>query len=196
MNFLVERLSLEDVLLVRSRRFEDARGYFMESWSQPAFARVGIRANFVQDNQSLSIRTATVRGLHFQVPPYAQAKLVRVLKGAIFDVVVDLRSGSPDYGKWCAVTLTEGKPEQLYIPAGFAHGFMTLEPDTLVAYRVDAVYAPECDAGICWDDPDIGIEWPYDANDAVLSAKDSTLPRLAAFSSPFSWKGQVLAATA
>ncbi|MGE0653514.1 MAG: dTDP-4-dehydrorhamnose 3,5-epimerase [Alphaproteobacteria bacterium] len=188
MNFAIERLKFEEILLVRSRRFEDARGYFMETWSLDAFDKLGIRADFVQDNQSLSSRPGTVRGLHFQVPPRAQAKLVRVLQGTIFDVAIDLRTGSPDYGKWCGVTLTAARPEQLYIPRGFAHGFVTLEPDTVVSYRVDAPYAPECDAGIYWNDPAIGIDWPFDTADAILSAKDSTLPLLDAFSSPFVWQ--------
>lgn len=188
MNFALERLEIEDLLLIRTRRFEDARGYFMETWSQDAFRQLGIETDFVQDNQSLSAPRGTVRGLHFQVPPYAQSKLVRVLQGSIFDVAVDLRAGSPDYGKWCGVTLSGAKPEQLYVPAGFAHGFVTLEPDTVVAYRVDAPYAPACDAGILWNDPALGIDWPVDPAQAVLSAKDAALPRLAAFSTPFHWK--------
>lgn len=188
MNFAVERLKIEDLLLIRSKRFEDPRGYFMETWSQEAFEQLGIKANFVQDNQSLSAKPGTVRGLHFQVPPYAQAKLVRVLQGSVFDVAVDVRVGSPTYGKWCGVTLTAAKPEQLYIPTGFAHGFVTLEPDTVVSYRVDAPYAPACDGGIQWNDPALRIEWPFDTADVVLSAKDAALPRLAIFKSPFHWE--------
>src|SRR5262245_32349865 len=128
MNFAIERLKISEVLLVRARRFDDPRGYFMETWSSEAFRKLGITADFVQDNQSLSVKPGTVRGLHFQVPPYAQAKLVRVLQGAVFDVAVDLRLASPDYGKWCGATLAASRPEQLYIPKGFAHGFVTLEP--------------------------------------------------------------------
>ena len=188
MNFAVERLKIEDLLLIRAKRFEDPRGYFMETWSLDAFEQLGIKAAFVQDNQSLSAKPGTVRGLHFQTPPYAQAKLVRVLQGAIFDVAVDVRVGSPTYGKWCGVTLTGVKPEQLYIPAGFAHGFVTLEPDTVVSYRVDAPYSPACDGGIQWNDPALKIEWPFDTADAVLSAKDAALPRLATFKSPFRWE--------
>lgn len=189
MNFSIERLKLSGLLLVKGRRFEDARGYFTETWSHDAFRQLGIEAGFVQDNQSLSVMRGTVRGLHFQVPPFAQAKLVRVLQGSVLDVAVDLRAGSPSYGQWSGVTLTAARPEQLYIPAGFAHGFVTLEADTIVAYRVDAPYAPQCDAGVRWNDPAIGIDWPVTESDAVLSAKDAALPLLAGFRSPFVWEG-------
>lgn len=188
MNFALERLKFDDILLVRSKRFEDTRGYFTETWSADAFLKLGIAARFVQDNQSMSRQPGTVRGLHFQLPPYAQAKLVRVLHGAVFDVVVDLRVGSPNYGKWCAATLTSDRSEQLFIPKGFAHGFMTLEPDTVIAYRVDTPYAPASDSGIYWNDPAIGIPWPFEAADTTLSVKDSVLPRLADFASPFRWE--------
>lgn len=188
MNFAVERLKFNDLLLVRARRFDDPRGYFMETWSADAFDKLGIGARFVQDNQSLSVQRGTVRGLHFQIPPFAQAKLVRVLQGSVFDVAVDLRTGSPDFGKWCGVTLSAARPEQLYIPRGFAHGFVTLEPDTVVSYRVDAPYSPACDAGILWNDPSIGVEWPVAVGEALLSAKDAGLPPLSAFRSPFVWK--------
>lgn len=188
MNFAIERLEIEGLLLIHSKRFDDLRGHFMETWSRDAFQHLGIDLNFVQDNQSLSARRGTVRGLHFQQPPFAQAKLVRVLRGSIFDVAVDLRCGSPQYGRWCATMLASSSPQQLYVPKGFAHGFATLEPDTVVAYKVDASYAPHCDAGIHWQDPDIGIEWPLDASDAVLSPKDSSLPPFATISSPFLWE--------
>lgn len=188
MNFAIERLEIEGLLLVHSKRFDDARGHFMETWSRDAFRHHGIDLNFVQDNQSLSARRGTVRGLHFQLPPFAQAKLVRVLHGSVFDVAVDLRCGSPQYGRWCATMLTASRPQQLYVPKGFAHGFATLEPNTVVAYKVDASYAPQCDAGIHWQDPDIAIEWPLATRDAVLSPKDSSLPAFADFSSPFFWE--------
>lgn len=194
MNFAIERLKLEDVLLIRTKRFEDPRGYFMETWSQDAFRQLGLKATFVQDNQSLSVQRGTVRGLHFQTPPYAQAKLVRVLQGSVFDVAVDLRVGSPDYGQWCGVTLSAAGAEQLYVPKGFAHGFVTLEPDTVIAYRVDAPYAPTCDAGIHWNDPAIAVRWPLDPAEAVLSAKDAALPQLASVASPFSWEKVAVAA--
>jgi dTDP-4-dehydrorhamnose 3,5-epimerase len=188
MNFAIEQLKIDGPLLIRSKRFDDLRGHFMETWSRDAFRHLGVDVNFVQDNQSLSARQGTVRGLHFQLPPFAQAKLVRVLQGSVFDVAVDLRRGSPHYGGWCGTMLTAAKPEQLYVPKGFAHGFVTLEPETVVAYKVDASYAPHCDAGIHWQDPDIGIEWPFDTTGAVLSSKDSSLPPFAAFSSPFLWE--------
>ena len=188
MNFAIERLEIDGLLLVHSKRFDDLRGHFVETWSRDAFRHLGIELNFVQDNQSLSVRQGTVRGLHFQRPPFAQAKLVRVLRGSVFDVAVDLRCGSPHYGRWCGTMLTAASPAQLYVPKGFAHGFMTLEPNTVVAYKVDASYAPHCDAGVHWQDPDIGIEWPFDAMDAVLSPKDLSLPSLATLSSPFLWQ--------
>jgi dTDP-4-dehydrorhamnose 3,5-epimerase len=157
----------------------------METFSRKDFERLGIGAEFVQDNQSLSVRRGTVRGLHFQRPPHPQAKLVRVLKGAIFDVAIDLRRGSPTFGRWCGATLTAAESEQIFVPRGFAHAFCTLEPDTQVAYKVDDYYAPECDAGVIWNDPDIGIDWPITADEAVLSKKDAKLPRLATLDSPF-----------
>jgi dTDP-4-dehydrorhamnose 3,5-epimerase len=183
--FTARRLEIADLLLVAPQKFGDARGYFLESYNAAAFRDLGIMAEFVQDNQSLSARAGTVRGLHFQVPPAAQAKLVRVLRGAVFDVAVDLRRGSPSYGRWCAATLTADGAEQLYVPRGFAHAFCTLEPDTEVAYKVDAYYAPDCDAGILWNDPEIGIPWPVEASAATLSGKDLALPRLHAFDTPF-----------
>jgi len=181
----VERLSIEAVILVKPKKFGDARGYFLESYNARAFAEAGIDVTFVQDNQSLSVQRGTIRGLHFQTPPEQQAKLVRVLKGSIFDVAVDLRHGSQTYGRWCSATLTGEGAEQVFIPRGFAHGFCTLEPDTEVAYKVDGFYAPACDAGLRWDDPDIGIDWPVGAGDAMLSEKDAKLPLFAGFVSPF-----------
>jgi dTDP-4-dehydrorhamnose 3,5-epimerase len=174
-------------LLVSVRKFGDARGYFLETYSRRDYDALGIDCEFVQDNQSMSAQRGTVRGLHFQIPPEPQAKLVRVLKGAIFDVAVDIRRGSPSYGRWCGATLTADLGEQLFIPRGFAHAFCTLEPDCEVAYKVDGYYALACDAGIFWNDPDIGIAWPIAPSDAILSAKDTKLPRLAEFNSPFAY---------
>jgi dTDP-4-dehydrorhamnose 3,5-epimerase len=171
--------------MVIARRFVDERGYFMETFNSREFAAIGIEATFIQDNQSLSIMPGTIRGLHFQLPPNTQAKLIRVLRGSIFDVVVDLRRGSPSFGRWCGTSLTAAGAEQLFIPRGFAHGFCTLEADTEVTYKVDGSYAPASDAGILWNDPDIGIAWPIAETAAILSGKDRELPRLRDFNSPF-----------
>lgn len=188
--FAFEPLAIPVVVLVRPKKFGDARGYFMETWSEDAFAAAGIAASFVQDNQSLSAARGVVRGLHFQVPPTPQAKLVRVLRGAIFDVAVDLRMGSPSYGQWCAATLTADGAEQLFVPRGFAHGFCTLEPGTEVAYKVDGPYAPDCEGGLAWDDPDLAIAWPIAREEAQLSGKDAALPGFAGFASPFAYEGR------
>jgi dTDP-4-dehydrorhamnose 3,5-epimerase len=185
MPLTVEPLPIPAVRLVRPQRFDDARGYFLESYNARAFKAAGIGCDFVQDNQSLSTRRGTVRGLHFQVPPVPQAKLVRVLRGSIFDVAVDLRRGGPTYGQWCATILTARGCEQLFVPEGFAHGFCTLEPDTEVAYKVSGLYAPECDAGLAWDDPLLAIAWPIDAREVTVSERDAGHPGIAAFASPF-----------
>ncbi len=185
----VTRAELPEVLLLRPSCFRDARGYFVETYNKRAAVLVGITADFVQDNQSLSLRTGTVRALHFQVPPRPQAKLVRVLRGSIYDVAVDLRVGSPSYGAWVAERLTAEGGEQLFVPHGFAHGFCTLEPDTEVAYKVDDYYAPECERGLIWNDPTLAIGWPVAAADAVLSDKDRTLGFFADFVSPFRYDG-------
>ena len=172
-------LGIDAVKLLQPRRFADHRGYFVETWNRRSFSEAGIGVDFVQDNGSLSTARGTVRGLHFQLPPKPQAKLVRVVRGAIFDVAVDLRRDSPSFGQFVSAVLTAENGEQLFVPAGFAHGFCTLEPDTEVAYKVSEFYAPDLDAGIVWDDPDIGIEWPLEGIAPVLSQKDLNLPRLA-----------------
>ncbi|MGH6671384.1 MAG: dTDP-4-dehydrorhamnose 3,5-epimerase, partial [Xanthobacteraceae bacterium] len=146
-------------------------------------------ADFVQDNQALSLKRWTVRALHFQVPPRVQGKLVRVLRGSIYDVAVDLRAGSPTYGRWTAATLTGRGGEQMFVPRGFGHGYCTLEDDTEVAYKVDDYYAPECEQGLAWDDPTLAISWPVLAADAVLSEKDHKLLAFADFVSPFRYDG-------
>ncbi len=169
---------LSGPLLIEVRRFGDARGVFAETFSRRDFAALGIAEEFVQDNWSRSDAAGTVRGLHFQRPPHVQAKIVRVLRGAILDVAVDLRRSSPTYAQHVAVELEEGDGRMLYVPGGFAHGFCTLRPGTEVAYKVSDVYAPACDGGVIWDDPEIGIEWPVDPLDVVLSDKDAKLPRL------------------
>jgi dTDP-4-dehydrorhamnose 3,5-epimerase len=186
---MFESLPIAGLIVIRTRRFSDARGYVSETFSAARLAEGGIRDTFVQENESLSSRTGTVRGLHFQKPPHAQAKLVRCLRGAIFDVAVDIRVGSPTFGRHAAVEVSAASGDQLYIPAGFAHGFCTLEPDTLVLYKLGAAYAPQSEGGIAWDDPAIGIRWPVKAGEAVLSDRDRALPRLAEIRSPFTFSG-------
>lgn len=179
------------LLLLTPRRFEDSRGWFSETWHRERLAAHGI-GDFVQDNQSLSRPAGTVRGLHFQTPPHAQAKLVRCIAGRIWDVAVDVRRGSPTYGQWRAAELSAANGHQLHIPTGFAHGFVTLEPDSEVLYKVSAHYAPQADGGIGWDDPALGIPWPLPAGGATISDKDAALPRLADFDSPFPYDGTPL----
>lgn len=185
----VTRLKLPGVIVLKPRRFSDARGYFIETYSEKAFEAAGIAARFVQDNQSLSVAKGTVRGLHFQLPPHAQAKLVRVLQGSIYDVAIDLRAGSPTYGQWDGATLTADGAEQIFVPRGFAHGLCTLEPNTVVAYKVDGFYAPQSDSGLVWNDPAFAIDWPVAPGGAVLSEKDAKLGRFADFKSPFRYEG-------
>jgi dTDP-4-dehydrorhamnose 3,5-epimerase len=185
MSLEVKSLEIEDVKLLRPKKFADERGYFIETFNARTYAEAGVDCDFVQDNQSLSRKAGTIRGLHFQCPPMAQAKLVRVLRGSIFDAVVDLRVGSRSYGRWCSAVSTGEGGEQLFVPRGFAHGFCTLEPDTEIAYKVDNFYAPSCDAGLRWDDPDLTIPWPVRPADAVISEKDAVLPFFKAIVSPF-----------
>ena len=177
-NLTAQRLRIPAVILVTPAKFGDARGFFSEVYNAAVFAEAGIAAMFVQDNQSLSQAAGVVRGLHFQKPPHAQGKLVRVVRGRILDVAVDIRAGSPTYGQHVAVELSAENWQQLWVPEGFAHGFCTLEEGCEVIYKVTDYYASECDAGIAWNDPDLGISWPVSAADAVLSAKDQCLPRL------------------
>ena len=181
---------MNSLQLIRTRRFVDDRGWFAEVYSQAALAKLGIAEVFVQDNHSLSKPAGTVRGLHFQVPPYAQAKLVRCIRGRIFDVVVDLRSSSPTFGKWTGVELSAETGHQLFIPVGFAHGFATLEPDCEIGYKVTEAYVPNADGGIRWDDADLAIDWhlPHGLK-PTLSQKDRDLPSLAGFESPFGYDG-------
>ncbi|MBC7356623.1 MAG: dTDP-4-dehydrorhamnose 3,5-epimerase [Desulfomicrobiaceae bacterium] len=175
--------SIPGVVLVRPRRFEDERGAFCETYREDVWSAAGVAARFVQDNTAWSLRAGTVRGLHFQVPPHAQAKLVRVVRGRIFDVVVDLREDSPTFRRWEAFELDAASRWQLFVPKGLAHGYMTMEDDTEVAYKVDAYYAPSAEAGIRWDDPDLAISWPSLA--PVVSQKDHMLPLLV--EGNFSW---------
>jgi dTDP-4-dehydrorhamnose 3,5-epimerase len=171
--------ALPDVKLIVSKKFEDDRGFFVESYNQRALAGQGLETVFVQDNHSLSRQVGTVRGLHFQTAPFAQDKLIQVIRGSIFDVAVDIRTGSPSFGRHVAVTLTAAEPSQMLIPIGFAHGFCTLEPNTEVMYKVSAGYSREHDMGIYWNDPALGIEWPVATDAAVLSDKDKKNPVLA-----------------
>ena len=174
----VASLEIDAVKIVRPRRFPDVRGYFVETWHKNRFAEHGIDVGFVQDNASFSRLPRTIRGLHFQRPPAAQAKLVRVLSGAVLDVAVDLRRGSSSFRRYVSAVLTAQGGEQLFVPVGFAHGFCTLEPNTEVAYKVSDFYSPEHDCGVIWNDPEIAVEWPLAGNSPVLSEKDSRLPRL------------------
>ena len=171
-------LAIPDVKLIRTPRFSDARGYFCETFQRADFIAHGIANDFLQDNQSRSDRSGTIRGLHFQRPPFAQAKLVRVLQGSILDVAVDLRRSSPSFGKHVVATLSSQNNEQLFVPAGFAHGFCTLEPDTLVFYKVDQVYSSAHEGGVNWADPGLRIEWPVGPAEAILAEKDRVLPML------------------
>lgn len=181
----VRALKIPDVKLIRTPRFSDPRGYFCETFQHSDFGAQGLTCDFLQDNQSSSAQSGTMRGLHFQRPPFAQAKLIRVLRGSILDVAVDLRRSSPSFGRYVAVELNDRDNEQLLVPAGFAHGFCTLEPDTVVFYKVDQVYSAAHDGGINWADPGLGIQWPVAAGAATLSDKDRTLPMLADLTSIF-----------
>jgi dTDP-4-dehydrorhamnose 3,5-epimerase len=184
----VHKTSLAGILMIGPDRFGDHRGFFSETYSQRAYAELGISESFVQDNHSLSTEIGTVRGLHFQAPPAAQAKLVRCGRGAIFDVAVDIRKGSETYGKWVGCELSAENGAQLFIPAGFAHGFATLQPDSEIIYKCSDYYAPETEGALLWDDPAIGIDWPLEGA-ASLSYKDAVAPMLADLDSPFHMEG-------
>jgi dTDP-4-dehydrorhamnose 3,5-epimerase len=175
----LRHLAIPGPVLIRPKIIGDDRGYFMETFKAEWFRENIGDAVFVQDNQSLSGQVGTIRGLHYQKPPFGQGKLVRCLKGMIFDVAVDIRPDSPNFGRWVAETLTAERGEQLWVPEGFAHGFCTLEPDTEVFYKVTNPYSRSHDAGIAFDDPEIGIEWPLDLTKAILSDKDRVQPTLA-----------------
>ena len=185
----ITETSLPGVLILTPKRFGDARGFFSETWNRRALRAAGIDIDFVQDNHSLSLEAGTVRGLHFQAPPHAQAKLVRCGRGALFDVAVDLRRGSPSFGQWVGVELSFENARQLLIPAGFAHGFVTRAPETEIIYKCSDYYAPECEGAIRWDDPEIGIDWQLGAHAPVLSEKDAAAPGWREFDSPFVWEG-------
>ena len=181
----VEKLGLPGVLLLTPPRFGDARGWFSETFNAPKWKAAGIDVDFVQDNQSFSSIKGTLRGLHFQAPPHAQDKLVRCTRGRVWDVAVDFRTGSATFGQWVAAELTAEKGEQIFVPKGFLHGFVTLEANCEVSYKVSDVYAPDCDGGVIWNDPNLAIDWPIAEADVVLSDKDAQLPKLVDLTSPF-----------
>lgn len=186
----VRALDLPGVLEIVPRRFGDHRGFFSETYKRSVWADAGIADEFVQDNTSFSAERFTLRGLHFQTPPFAQAKLVRVTKGRIWDVAVDIRAGSPSFGRWTALEVSAEKGNQIYVPVGFAHGLLTLEADTEVVYKVTAEYSAAHDTGVAWNDPDVAVAWPLAGATPVLSGKDRTLPRLADIvAKPFVYAG-------
>jgi dTDP-4-dehydrorhamnose 3,5-epimerase len=184
MPFNFTPLAIPGLALVEPQRFGDARGFFMETYKKTDFAAGGIHGEFVQDNVSYSSR-GVLRGLHYQLPPQAQAKLVTVYQGEVFDVAVDIRQDSPSYGQWHGLTLSSAKPQFFYIPTGFAHGYCVLSETAIFAYKVDAEYAPELDRGIMWNDPSIGIEWPIQP--PLLSDKDKEHPPLSQVEKPFTF---------
>lgn len=180
---------IPDVTLVTPERHEDARGWLSEVWNPAAPSAAGLNVNFVQDNQSHNPRAGTVRALHFQLPPFDQGKLVMCLSGAIYDVAVDLRVGSPSFGQHVGVEMRADEPRQMWIPSGFAHGYCSLEPDTRVFYKLTAPYHSEAARGVLWNDPDLGIDWPETAEAALVNDRDSSWPKFADLDSPFRWQG-------
>ena len=167
---------IPDVKILKPKKFGDHRGFFSETYNKKILSELGIDMDFVQDNHSLSVEKGVIRGLHYQTPPFAQDKLVRVVHGAILDVAVDMRKSSPTFGKHITVVISADNWEQILVPAGFAHGFCTLEENTEVIYKVTNYYAPDHDTGIRWNDPDLGIDWPVNEDEAILSDKDKTQP--------------------
>lgn len=183
----VEPLEIPDVKRVHLARWPDPRGWFMETYNARRLAEAGICVDFRQDNLSQSLLAGTVRGLHYQAPPHDQAKLVSVLSGAVIDVAVDARRGSPTYGAWVKTRLSADTPIQCFVPSGFLHGFVTLSPSTVVAYKVDNHYAPEAAGAVRWNDPDLAIDWEMGDRDAVLSEKDAKAIRWSLFRTPFDY---------
>lgn len=181
----IEQTPIDGLLLITPARFGDHRGFFSESYSRDRMRDAGVGVEFVQDNHSLSHPVATVRGLHFQAPPRAQDKLVRCGRGALYDVAVDIRRSSPTYGQWYGVELSHENGKQLLVPKGFAHGFMTLMPDTEIIYKCSDSYAPDTEGSLKWDDPAIDINWPINGAEITLSDKDAAAPGLDGFKSPF-----------
>ncbi|WP_299918807.1 dTDP-4-dehydrorhamnose 3,5-epimerase [uncultured Roseobacter sp.] len=185
----IEKTKLSGVFILTPKRFGDARGFFSESWSKRQMAEQGLDIDWVQDNHSLSMQAGTVRGLHFQSPPHAQAKLVRCGRGAFIDVVVDIRRGSPTYGQWVGEELSFENGKQLLVPTGFLHGFATRVPETEIIYKCSDYYAPDCDGAVRFDCPQIGIDWGLGDLEPVLSQKDAAAPGLADFDTPFVYEG-------
>lgn len=181
----IETTSIPGLLVLTPKRFGDDRGFFSESWNRQVLAGHGIELDFVQDNHSVSAQSGTIRGLHFQAPPHAQDKLVRCGRGALFDVAVDIRKGSPTYGQWFGTELSAENGRQLLVPKGFLHGFVTRQADTEICYKCTDYYAPDCDGAVRWDS--CGIDWGFDGT-PVLSDKDAIAPALADFDSPFVWE--------
>jgi dTDP-4-dehydrorhamnose 3,5-epimerase len=181
----IRSLNIAEVKLVIPKIYRDPRGFLSETYNRRLMSTAGIAAEFVQDNHSLSVEAGTLRGLHFQIPPHAQGKLVRVVRGSIFDVAVDIRTGSPTFGQHVSAILSAENWTQMWVPAGFAHGFCTLEPNTEVIYKVTAYYAPECDRGLQWDDTALGIKWPVSPDNVKLSHKDRKQPVLKEVASEF-----------
>lgn len=189
----IDALGIPDIKLMTPSIFKDERGFFSETFNVRTLASLGISEPFVQDNHSLSLPRGVVRGLHFQIPPHDQAKLVRVVRGAVLDVVVDIRHGSPTFGKHVTAVLSASNWAQLWVPIGFAHGFCTLEPNTEVIYKVTDYYAPAYDRGLRWDDPGLDIAWPVAVGEAILSPKDKAHPTLAELPIHFRYEAMVRA---
>jgi len=185
----IDQTGIPGLIVITPPRFGDERGFFSETWNREKLSAQGITLDFVQDNHSLSAQVGTVRGLHFQNPPRAQAKLVRCGRGLLFDVAVDIRKGSPTYGKWFGIELSFENGKQLLIPAGFAHGFVTRAPETEIIYKCSEGYAPETEGALRWDDPDIGVDWGLDDTAPILSAKDAAAGPFAGFDSAFVYDG-------
>ena len=183
----IEETALADMRIITPMRFCDARGFFSESWNKARMQDAGLNYDFVQDNHSVSATVGTLRGLHFQRPPHAQAKLVRCGRGAFLDVAVDIRQGSPTYLQWVSVELSAENGKQLLVPEGFLHGFVTLLPDTEIIYKCSDYYAAECDGAVRFDDPDLGVDWGLDG-DPVISDKDRDAPFLTQIDNPFHWE--------
>ena len=185
----VDQTALAGVVVITPKRFGDSRGFFSEVYNATTAAAAGVDVTFVQDNHSLSREMGVIRGLHFQSPPRAQDKLVRVGAGRIIDVAVDIRKGSPTYGQWVAVELSAEVGNQLFVPKGFLHGFATLVPNCEVLYKCSDTYSPECDGGVRFNDPDLGVDWGVDTTNAVVSDKDANAPLFKDFDSPFEYEG-------